>query len=390
MSSRWIRLTALALLAAAPAAFAGPDTVPGVRVIPAWANVTFEKPLWVGGPADGTDMMYVAEQAGRIKRLPKWRGGPVVQPTVFLDISGKCAGVKGGQGGIAGVAFHPKFRENGRFFVSYLASNPNPAFKIVLAEFRAMNGVCDPASEKTILEIPKSKPSHNGGGIEFAPDGTLWMGTGDNQDEKAAVTTSQNSQSLLGKIIRIDVNSGSPYAIPAGNPWPKVPGVRPEIWSLGYRNPWRFSFDAQGNPWVASPGRKDREWLTKATVGGNGGWPFMDGSQLNPTVPIPPAFQSVRFIPPAFEYVRTGEDDTTAMIGGYFYRGDRVKSLQGQYVFGDFSRGKIYVITIQGDRGANMREVGDVPAVSSLGQDAQGELYFCAYEDGRVFTLAPQ
>jgi glucose/arabinose dehydrogenase len=387
MSSRRLALVVSMLFVAALGASAA-DPVPGVRIVDAWQGVTFEKPLWVGAADDGSDNLYVAEQKGRIVRIPKWRGGEVGRPTPFLDLTAKVA--TQGQGGIAGVAFHPKFRENGRLFVTYLAKHAAPPFKIVLAEYKSVNGVCEPGSEKILFEIPKTYPQHNGGGMEFGADGKLWIGTGDNREPKEAIATSQNPQSLLGKLLRIDVDAGAPYGIPAGNPWPNAQGVRPEIWATGFRNAWRFCFDPQGAPWIASPGRKDREWVTRVTAGGNGGWPFRDGSQANPDVPVPPAFAKVQFLPPAFEYLRSGEDDTTAMVGGYFYRGDRIKALKGQYVFGDYARGKIYAISVANGVGSNMREVGDVNTVSSLGQDVQGELYFCSIDDGRVFTLAPQ
>jgi glucose/arabinose dehydrogenase len=386
-------LAALGLASLSSSAVAAPQKVPGVRLVDAWPGVVFTDPLWVGGAPDATDAMYVGEKKGRILRVMKWRGAETPQPSVFLDITSRCA--TRGQGGIAGVAFHPKFAQNARFFVTYLAPNQNPqqAFKLVLAEYRSNGATCDPGSERILLEIPKSAANHSGGGIEFGPDGKLWMGTGDNQFENQAVTTSQNPGSLLGKLLRIDVDSQSPglaYGIPADNPWGKpVQGVRPEVWALGFRNVWRFCFDKNGAPWVASPGAKTREWVHKAQFGGNHGWPFFEGTAAYQ--PVPAQFQGQKFVPPSFEYVKEADDSSTAIVGGYFYRGDRVKgALADHYVFGDYGRSKVYALTVSGDKGTVLREIGDVPSCSSCGQDAQGELYFCAHEDGRIFTLAPQ
>jgi glucose/arabinose dehydrogenase len=224
----------------------------------------------------------------------------------------------------------------------------------------------------------------------------LYVSTGDNQVPEEAVTlTSQNPNSLLGKILRIDVNRTDPglaYAIPADNPWAGAQqGVRREIWAYGFRNPWRFSFDAEGRLWTAEPGTTGvdcREWVTLVQRGENHGWPFFEGTK--PHLPVPANLRGAKFVQPVFEYARAADENTTAGVGGFVYRGDRVKPLQGQYVFGDNGRGEVYVISVAGGRGSGHRRIGAVKGLSSIGQDGQGELYFASLEEGRVYTMVPR
>jgi glucose/arabinose dehydrogenase len=391
MSTRLLLAGVLLALVAAPAALAAPDPIQGVRVVDALPGVKFAAPIWIGNAPGDAEGLYVAEQDGRILRATKWRGqGQAAQPSVFLDITEKCW--KKGQAGINGVAFHPGYAQNGRVFVFYVIKTAS-GFEIEISEFKAAGNVAQVGTEKVLLRIPKSMQNHNGGGMAFGPDGKLWIGTGDNQIEKEAVGTSQNPASLLGKILRIDVDAaaaGRAYGIPADNPWASgAGGVRPEVWAFGFRNPWRISFDAGGGLWTAIPGRKDREWIDKVKRGGNHGWPFRDGSAANPDMPVTPAFQGQQFVPPVFEYVRDASDSSTAAIGGYFYRGDRVPSLKGKYVFADYGRGAVYALTVVNDRGTTMGKVGDCPSCATVGEDAQGELYFAAMEEGRILTMAP-
>jgi glucose/arabinose dehydrogenase len=329
-------------------------------------------------------------------RVQKWRGaGPVPQPAVFLDLTSKVTARF--QSGLLGAAFHPQCAQNGRFFVCYVQAAADPAapFQIVVSEFRTNGMVADPSSERVLLVIPKSLGHHNGGCLAFGRDGKLYISTGDNRNQKEAITlTSQNPMSLLGKILRIDVDRADPglaYAIPADNPWAGyAQGVRREIFAYGLRNPWRFSFDAQGTLWSAEPGTTGegcREWVTKIQAGANHGWPFFEGTR--PLEPLPPNMQGVTFARPYFEYAREAGESATAAVGGYVYRGSRIPALRGRYVFGDNGRGAVYTIRADGPQGSDMQKIGDVRTLSALGEDADGELYALSLEDGVVYTVAP-
>jgi glucose/arabinose dehydrogenase len=383
--SRAARLLPAALLVALvvgpSAAVAAPEPLPGVRCVEAWPGVAFVAPLWVG--ADGSsDFLYVAEQGGKVHRLAKNRTGAAGgSPSVFLDISSKVS--TKGQAGIAAVAFHPGYAQNGRLFVTYTAASA-PGFKVVLAEFKGQGERCDPASERVILEIPKSMPNHNGGGIVFGPDGKLWMGTGDNvknQDDASM------PNSLLGKVLRLDVDGGQqPYGVPSDNPWANQQGVRGEIWAYGFRNAWRICFDDNKALWVAGPGTQGdvqvKEWVHKVVRGANHGWPYYEGTRPNK-----PAPQGVQVEMPAWEYDRAPGEQSTAIVGGVFYRGDRIPAAKGKYVCGDYARGEIYVVDLNGDKSVKL--AGKVPTLSSFGTDNQGEIYVTSFEGGKVWTLAP-
>ena len=383
------------------AAVLGSATLPagaapeGVRVVEAWPGLAFESPIGVVDARDGTATLYVLEQPGRIVAVENGSNPtPGAQPKkrLFLDLTKRVFPRL--QGGVLGLAFHPRYRENGRLFVSWCAETGHPQvkFKVVLAEFRARTGQVDPATERLILEIPKTTALHNGGGLVFGPDGKLYVGTGDNAIEQQAVQTAQSPGSLLGKILRHEVDAipaGHPYGIPTDNPWATAgPGVRPEIWAYGFRNAWRFSFDATGTLWVCQPGTKGadcRETVFHVERGGNHGWPYFEGSR--PAHALPENLSGTRFVKPLHEYIRPDpEEGTSASIGGHVYRGTRVPSLKHHFVFGDYGMNAVWALErIASDY--RLHRLGTVKTVSSLGEDAKGELYICSHEEGKVYTL---
>ena len=406
--SLWIVCAGLALAltcgsAAVRSAQAAPPQHPGAQFVEAWPDVEFNQPIDVAHAGDGTEWLYVAERGGRIHRIKKYRGvGDVPQPALFLDVSARTYAKS--QGGLLAFAFHPQFRTNKLLYVCYLAENPTPGprghkFKVVVAEFKSAGAKADPGSFRRVIEITKVNAQHGGGCIRFGPtDGMLYISIGDGNAPGADTMPkhpSQNAANYLGKILRIDPlgrQRGKGYAIPRGNPWPKVRGVLPEIWAFGFRNPWRFSWGPSGRMWTCEPGTtgpESREWVMEVVYGGNHAWPFYEGKRL---LKRPPPRQ--KLVPPTFEYVR-GSGGSTAGIGGYVYTGDRVKSLKGKYVFGDFMRGEIYSIDlVRGANrtvtGGNFQKLGDVPDVAGFGVDAQGEIYAVSAGDlGIVFTLAP-
>lgn len=381
-------------------AVAAPPALDGVRVVEAWPGVAFSEPIAVGHGNDGTDTLYVLEQPGVLKRIAKYRGGPVPQPTVALDLAATGRVYAKSQGGALGLAFHPQFRSNGRVFLSYLAKDATDAktpFRFRISEFKLTNGAGSAASERVVLEIKKTRDQHQAGGLGFGPDGKLYIGVGDNASKDDAENNAQSPTTLLGKILRIDVDvPGRPYGIPADNPWATAgPSALPEIWGYGFRNPWRFCWDAQGNLLVGEPGTggaECREWITVCVRGGNHGWPFMEGSRPNPKRPAPPNSQ---FVPKAFDYGRTDPDASSCAIGGTVYTGKRIPALQGRYVFADYSLGEVYALTITGQgaqaRGSDWRLLGSATSPVSFDKDADGEIYICVNEKadagGTVLTL---
>lgn len=384
-----------ALAAPSPAeeaAAAYPAPWPGVAVVEAWPGIAFDGPIGLVRGPSGTDDLYVWEQAGLVKRLPRPQAdASPAEAAVYLDLRDRV--FPRVQGGLLGLAFHPRHAQNGRLFATYLRGEMGRGFEWVLAEYRAANGRVDPGTERILLVAPKSTAMHNAGWIAFAADGTLYASVGDNAKQKEAILTAQNPQSLLGKILRIDVDrqeAGLPYAIPADNPWATYTGgqVRREIFAYGMRNPWQFCFDDDGTLWTAEPGAKGpgtHEWVVRLRKGANHGWPFREGSR--PLEPIPESLAGQEFVPPVFEYERGPEPDLTAAWGGVFYRGQRIPSLRGRYVFGDYPRGAVWTLDVTGAKGTDWRTLARLKGVCRIGEDARGELYFVSLDQGKVFTL---
>ncbi len=379
-----------------------PPRMPGLKMEEAWPDVEFTQPIRLVNAGDGSDRLFVVEKPGRILVLPKWRGvGPVAKPQVFLDWRKLC--VNKAQGGVLGLAFHPAFKTNGRAFVSYLASNKDPRaptlkFKLVVAEVAVRGDAAVSSSRRSIIEIPKKFPIHQAGHIAFGPDGMLYVGVGDGGSKNDKDGNAQNATSLLGKILRLDVDripAGKRYGI-ADNPWPRIPTqVRPEIWAFGMRNPWHFAWDSAGRMWTVEPGTtgpESREWIMQVMRAGNHGWPYFEGRRKLSA--LPPTVKESALIKPVFEWVRGPGGGGTAGVGGFTYRGARIPALRGKYVFGDHMQGLVFSVDLAGAsgrvKGMNFLTLGDVPDLSAIGEDEQGELYFCSFEAGMIFTLAPK
>ena len=329
-----------------------------VRLQPVATGLT--SPVFVGHAGDGSNRLFILEQVGRILVL---RPGTAA-PTVFLDIGSRIS--VGGERGLLGLAFHPQYASNRRFFVFYTRSGDGD---LVIAEYRASP---DPnvaeSSETVLLTIPHSSFSnHNGGMLAFGPDGYLYAGVGDGGSANDPSNNAQNIESLLGKILRINVNSGSPYSSPGDNPFVGVAG-RDEIFAIGLRNPWRFSFDRiTGQPWVGDVGQNAREEVNTPIVrGGNYGWRVFEGSQC--TGLDPGLCNPGNYIPPIFDYTHAGRCSVT---GGYVYRGNANTFQSGTYLYGDFCSGE--VLTWNASSQSVLLNTG--LSISSFGEDEQGELY---------------
>ena len=342
-----------------------------LTVCPALAAIQLEtvvsgldSPLYVTNAGDATTRLFILEQAGRIKVL---QPGATV-PTVFLDITSKV--LSGGERGLLGLAFHADYNSNRRFFVNYTRQTDGAT---VVAEYHA--SVANPnianATETVILVIPQPFANHNGGMIEFGPDGYLYIGVGDGGSANDPGNRAQNINELLGKILRIDIdhpNGSIPYSSPASNPFFGATPGRDEIYAIGFRNPWRFSFDlGTGQLVVGDVGQGAREEIDIVTLGGNYGWRVFEGSQctnLDPSLCDPS-----NFAPPIAEYSHAG--GRCSITGGYVYRGTASTLPVGTYLFADFCTAEIF--TLQGNTPTLLLDTN--LSVASFGQGEDGEMY---------------
>ncbi len=349
----------------------------------------FHRPVLVTAPPGDTQRLFVVEQSGRIKIV---RNGSVL-PTPFLNLSGTGQLSYGGELGLLGLAFHPQFASNGHFFV-FFNTFPFPRSTVRRFTVSAQNpDVADPASAVTLLNEPMVYGNHNGGMIAFGPDGKLWIGIGDGGSSPPLwpddpQNHAQRGDSLLGKMLRIDVDTPQPplaYGIPSDNPFVGPGDPRDEIWALGVRNPWRFSFDrATGDLWLADVGgqREEIDFEPAGTPGGrNYGWPCMQGTVCVSHVGC--ACNAPTLTPPIHEYTFPWN---RSIIGGFVYRGAAIPDLQGSYFFADYNTTQIWSLRQQGGAVTQLRErtielQPPLPraftGISSFGQDAAGELYVC-------------
>jgi glucose/arabinose dehydrogenase len=338
----------------------------------------FDQPVQVVDPDDGRNRLFVVEQSGRIRVLRKGR----VESKPFLDLSAlvSCCGERG----LLSLAFHPGFAENGQFFVNYTDRSGDT----MVARYQVATDdpdQADPASAVTVLTVAQPASNHNGGLLLFGPqDGYLYIGLGDGGGGNGQ--NGQDLQTLLGKLLRIDVDGTSgtqPYTIPPDNPFVGQPGARPEIWALGLRNPWRFSFDrATGDLWIGDVGSGTYEevnYQAAASAGGeNYGWNVMEGH----------ACRTERgceaFIPPVGGF---DHDAGCVVTGGYVYRGTAMPRLKGVYLFADYCSGKVWGLVHKAKQG--WRQRGPIATglhVSSFGEGADGELYLVDLH-GAVYRL---
>jgi glucose/arabinose dehydrogenase len=309
-------------------------------------------------------------------------------PTPFLDIRSRVT--FSGEMGLLGVAFHPAFAQDQRFYVNYVRLLATGQIQSVIAEYRvsaADANQADPASERILFTVNQPFPNHKGGQLAFGADHFLYIGLGDGGSGGDPLGNAQNLQSVLGKMLRIDVDRTTgalPYAIPADNPFVGGAGL-PEIWAYGLRNPFRFSFDAAtGRLFAGDAGQDLFEEVDLLQKGGNFGWNIMEGLHC-----FKPATgcDSSGLVMPIAEYSHA---EGIAVIGGYVYRGSNIPALVGSYVFGDFGAGTIWRLT-QDASGAWQRVtlLSGGPSISSFGRDATGELYVLDYGAGAVLKVSP-
>ena len=368
-----IRAAGLALAVAASVAGVsggggGTVTTIGLQQI----TVGLERPVHVTNAADGTGRLFVVEKEGRIRVV---QNGQLL-PTAFLDIESKVED-SGNEQGLLSVAFHRSFETNRRFFVYYTSRESDD---IVIAEYTASAGNPNVANtaERVILRIPHPTfENHNGGLLKFGPDGLLYAVVGDGGSGGDPMENGQNVETLLGKLLRIDVDGDEPYEVPADNPFVGRNG-RDEIYAYGFRNPWRYSFDrATGALWAGDVGQNIYEEVDVVEKGGNYGWDVMEGFHcFEPST----GCDTTGLELPVFEYSHNGSNGVSggcSITGGYVYRGPTLGSLRGVYVFADYCTGAGSLFAIrQGETTATTIATGSNPGpVTSFGEDESGELY---------------
>ncbi len=344
-------------------------------------------PVGMAHAGDGSGRYFIIEQPGRIRIIQ--HGQLVNEP--FLDLNDKMVSLRNNytEMGLLGLAFHPEYKTNGRFFVYYSQSATSRGINhtSVLAEYKVNpdNPNKATATERILMRIDQPESNHNGGHLVFGPDGYLYIGLGDGGgagDRHGRLGNGQDTHTLLGSILRIDVNGTEPYAIPADNPFMQQKGKK-EIYAYGLRNPWRFSFDRQdGRLFCGDVGQNKREEVNIIEKGGNYGWRAMEGFDIYDQALYQ---QGGNFKKPIIDYDHSVGNSIT---GGYVYRGKKYPVLQGKYIFGDWS-GKLFYLeqTSQNNwqrrdfkfsgQATTMRDL----RVNSFGEDEAGEIYLIA-QDG--------
>lgn len=330
----------------------------------------FSFPILATSARDGSNRLFVVERTGKIQLMTPGTTSPL--PTPFLDLTAKVLTSNGigDERGLLGLAFHPQFKTNRRFFVNYTR---RPDGATVVSEFTASaaNPNVAETAEKPILTVTQPFSNHNGGMIDFGKDGFLYIGMGDGGSANDPGNRSQNIEELLGKFLRIDVdtpNGAVPYSSPSTNPFSGATPGRDEIYSTGWRNPWRWSFDRQtGELYAGDVGQNAIEEIDIVTLGGNYGWRVLEGTRCTNLGPA--ACSTPGFVAPIYEYAQGG--GRCSVTGGYVYRGTRGTLMPGTYVFGDYCTGEIFL-----RENGSVRMALDSPySISSFGEDEAGELY---------------
>ncbi|MDY0339776.1 MAG: PQQ-dependent sugar dehydrogenase [Coriobacteriia bacterium] len=329
----------------------------------------FDQPLYLTGAGDGSGRLFVLEKTGRAWAIQDGKRGEL-----FLDLSATVS--TEGEQGLLGMAFSPTFAEDGMVFVSYTRRDGAS----ILSRYTADGETIDHASEKVLLHVAQPFANHNGGMVAFGPDGYLYLGLGDGGSGGDPYGSGQNEESLLGAILRLDViggaNDPAGYVVPDDSPFVEQVGTKPELWAIGLRNPWRFSFDrATGDLWIGDVGQSAWEEIdfqaADSPGGENYGWNLFEASHPYPpdsTAPDPAGFTM-----PIAEY---GRQDGTSVTGGYVYRGTAEPGLYGTYLYADFTFGRIWGLQRTDDGHVQTRKLLDTDMmISSFGEDDDGELY---------------
>ncbi|MEP0545625.1 MAG: PQQ-dependent sugar dehydrogenase [Rhodothermales bacterium] len=376
------------LFAALLLAFAAPASAQ-LSADLAFPNLTFSSPVGVEHDPVNPDLLYVVEQRGVIRVFDN---DPDVSTTsVFLDIDDRVT--SGGETGLLGLAFHPDYETNGYFYVNYTVASPLRSRVSRFSRSTANPQQGDPDSELVLLDIAQPFSNHNGGGLAFGPDGYLYASFGDGGSGGDPEENGQDPTTLLGAILRLDVDGGGTapdcggpganYTVPPNAIADGPGGSCDEIYAWGLRNPWRFSFDREtGEGWIADVGQGAWEEVDRMEDGGNYGWNTYEGNACfdGPCDP-----EGLTF--PAWVYSSQSGSPHCSVTGGYVYRGSDVPALEGRYIYGDYCSGQLWALDDSGRPVTNEAlAVGTFSTLTSFGEDAAGELYFVR-QNGRVYRF---
>ncbi len=366
-----------------------PVSIPRMGIEPALPGRTFREPVQALTIPGVLDAIAVVERGGRVLSTPCERSA---EQTTLLDLRGRLT-TRNSEEGLLSIAFHPRWPETRHMYVYRSRKSPR---RTVLSRFSSVREgePLDVDSEEVILEIEQPWGNHNGGTVLFGPDGMLYLSIGDGGAANDPHGAGQRLDTLLGKVIRLDVSESDanrPYVIPKDNPFISTAGARPEIWATGLRNVWRMSFDpATGELWAGDVGQNAWEEVDIIERGGNYGWNEREGAHPFKPSDAPPD----RFIEPVFEY---GRDEGGSITGGHVYRGKDHPSMDGLYIFGDYMSGNIWALSRDQNGGVRSHDITPKERVfpSSFGVGPDGSILVCAFSapyqrTGRVVRLVPR
>jgi len=353
----------------------------------------FERPVWVGAPDSTKGKLWVMEQAGTVWIVDLKSGERSEKP--FLEITDQVSR-KGNEQGLLGLAFAPDFEKSGRYYVNFNEKGGDSRVVRFVSNDRETT---DTNSGETILEYNQTFGNHNGGWLDFGPDGYLYIATGDGGSGNDPKNDAQDMSSLLGKVLRLDVSGATGYKLPADNPYQNQKGVRPEIIAFGLRNPWRCSFDrVTGDFWIGDVGQNAWEEIDVVKKGElfekNFGWRLREGDIKTPKEGVGGA-EPKNHHDPVYVYKHgSGPSEGLSVTGGYVYRGSKIKEMQGRYIFGDYQNPRIWSFEIKDGKASGFTDHtselqpkdGRISLIPSFGEDAEGELYL-ADLTGAVYRI---
>ena len=362
---------------------------PEIKIAETFKGQNIKLPVALAIPPDGTERLFLVQQFGKITILPNDRSSN--EEITFLDVTERPLIKQQFEEGILGLAFHPDYAKNRKFYIYYSLQDPKHTRVSEMQTFADDPNKADISTERVLLEIPQPFWNHNSGNIVFGPDGYLYIAIGDGGKANDPQRFSQNTFVYNGKILRIDVNTRAghrPYGLPSDNPFLKKPGHHPEIFALGLRNPWGLTFLPETNPlWAADVGQNAWEEINIITNGGNYGWSYREGAHsASARSDAPP--KGAEFIDPIHEYDRSSG---LSITGGIHYRGKTIPELQGKYIYGDFVHGNIWALDFQnGKKTSNTkifkRTQGTLKPTAFV-EDAKGELLILSH-DHKLYTIS--
>jgi glucose/arabinose dehydrogenase len=365
-----------------------PTEPPPIAIQQAFTQLSFNQPLAMLQAPDDDTAWYVVERPGTIRAFPNTSNASMAEVELFATLTDRVNSGPG-EAGLLGMAFHPEFETNGEVYLSYTRGTP---LESVIARFviDSATGNLDTSSEEVLLTVPQFAGNHNGGNLAFGPDGFLYAGFGDGGGSGDPEENGQDTTNVLGAILRLDVDSGTPYAIPADNPFAgntecfQGTGTLacPEIFAWGFRNPWRFSFDRDtGELWVGDVGQNSWEEVNRVEISENYGWDEREGAHCFE----PASGCDTDNVDPIAEYDHSQGNSVT---GGYVYRGSGIPDLQGFYIFGDFGSGRIWAVPFDSPQGTTPDELLVTPLnIASFAEANDGELFVLHISGGTIHQI---